>query len=220
MPKKKILFLVLLAFGFFLAETFYLPSKNKTFQLIQESIEDVRTKSLQKKEENFIKSYGFDDYLNYSIAYSKVLFRDIYHMNQEITIYKGRDEGIKKNYLVVNENGLIGIINTVDKHTSRVQLLTNEAIQLSVKINSSYGVLKCQNHTLIVEGIHNMAEIHVGDEVRTSDLSIYPEDILVGTVKDITYDRYEIEQVLTISPSVSLDSISYLGIITNLRGEQ
>lgn len=181
-------------------------------------MEEIRSQNLQKKEENLMQSYGFDDYLDYSISYSKVLFRDIYHFKQEITIYKGEKEGIEKNYLVVNEKGLVGIVTDVEAHTSRVQLLTNEDIQLSVQIRSSYGVLKWKQNQLLVEGIDNMADVQVGDQVKTSDLSIYPEDILIGTVEDITYDKYEIEKILTISPSVSFDSISYVGIITNLRG--
>lgn len=219
MPNKKILFFLFFILCFLLAEVFYLPLKNKSFTLIRENMRDIREENLQKKEESLISSYGFDDYLDYSVVYSKVLFRDFYHFNQEITIYKGSVDGIKKDYLVVNEDGLIGIIKEVKKHTSRVQLLTNEATQLSVQVHSSYGVLKWKNHSFIVEGIDNKTQVSVGDQVRTSDLSIYPEGILIGTVENITYDDYEIEQILTISPSVSFASISYLGIITNLRGE-
>lgn len=220
MVRKKILFLLFIVIFFILAEFVYFPLKNSKFKLINDSVYDTRLEELNKKEENLVNAYGFDDYINYGILYSKVLFRDVYHFNKEITIYKGSRDNIKKNYLVIDDKGLIGVVSSVDKNTSRVQLLYNEDTSLSVKIGNSYGILKCVDNNLIVEGIDNKEKIEEGEVVKTSDISIYPEGIKIGTVESIFYDKYEIEKKVIINPYVSFDDISYVGIIMDLRGQK
>ena len=187
---------------------------------MNEEIQNSRETLLQEKEKKMIEAYQYDDYLQYSLAYSKVLFRDIYRLKEEITIYKGANDHLQKNYLVVNQKGLVGVITKVYKNRSVVQLLPNKNTRLSVKINDEYGLLKAKDNQLIVEGIDNKKNIAIGSLVYTSDLSIYPENILVGKVTGIHYDKYEIEQILTIESEVNFDQLSYLAVITNLRGEQ
>lgn len=218
MPKKKIIFIFLFLFIFICLEMYFNKSMQASFKNISSSIFDVRENSIIEKETELSNNYGFDDYLDYHVEYSKVLFRDIYHMSRTITIYKGSNNRIQNNNLVVNQDGLIGIVTEVLENSSVVELLYNENTSLSVQVNNFYGILECQNQKLIIEGIHNKADIKVGDLVTTSDISIYPEGILIGEVSEITYDKYEIEQVLTITPFVDFDSIKYLGIITDLRG--
>lgn len=220
MPRRMSLFFLILLLFLFLLENGYLENKNKEFSYIQEEIMKEREEALLEKENKLTEEYQFDDYLNYHIEYSKVLFKDIYRFKDEITIYKGRKNGIQKNNLVVNKNGLIGIVTTVYQNKSIVQLLSNEKTSLSVKIKDSYGILKYKDKELIVEGIDNKAKIEIGDMVTTSDLSIYPEHIKIGTVRNIRYDSYEIEQILSITPAVEFQDITYLGVITDLRGEK
>ena len=220
MPKKKFFYLFFLFFLFYIGSVYLLPQKEKEFAAISNKIYDNREKSLAEKEQKLKEAYQFDDYLNYSIEYSKVLFRNIYNFTNEITIYKGKDYHLQENNLVVNKDGLVGVIHEVNDKSSQVYLLNNENSCLSVKINSYYGILKNLNNELIVEGLNNQAEIEIGDLVTTSDLSIYPENILIGKVKNIQYDTYEIEKILTIEPAVDFNAVSYVGVITDLRGAQ
>lgn len=205
---------------FFLGEKIYLPYKLKEFEGIKETMDNIREENLNKKENDLKEAYLFDDYLKYHVEYSKVLFRDVYHFNNEITIYKGEKQGIKKENLVITKDGLIGVVVNTSPNSSLVRLLYNQDTSLSVKINDSYGILKCRENKLVVEGINNKAKIEVGDVITTSDISIYPEDVSIGRVKEISYDKYEIEQLITLEPFANFSDLSYLGILTELRGEQ
>lgn len=218
MSKKKIVFIIILFLSFILLEKYYEKNMYENYKNINKFIVDVREKNLNEKEKEFIETYNFDDYLEYKIEYSKILFRDIYYMNHNITIYKGSNDGIKEDNLVINEDGLVGIVKKVNNSSSVVELLYSKNTSMSVLVNGYYGLLKCQNGKLIIEGINNIANIQVGDKVTTSDISIYPENILIGKVSEIDYDKYEIEQILTITPTVNFDSIRYIGVITDLRG--
>ena len=93
----------------------------------------------QKEYENISKLLDIPSD-NYEIIYSKVIFRNIYEFYNKITITKGENE-ITPGSAVVNNEGLIGIIDKSYKNYSEVQLLTNDNINLSVKINNSYGIL-------------------------------------------------------------------------------
>lgn len=218
MIKKKYILLILILILYLIGECIYLPLKNKEFTDIRNMVLNTRIENISKKEEQIKSEYNFNDYLDYNIEYSKILFRNIYDFKDEITIYKGNDYNIKKDYLVVNKDGLVGIVNEVRGKTSSVQLLNNKNTSLSVKINNYYGILKCINDILIIEGIDNKSLINIGDKIVTSDISLYPENILIGYVESINYDKYEIEQIITVKPVVDFNYISYVGIIKNLRG--
>ena len=220
MPKKKFFMFFFIIVLFYLGENFYLPKKNEEFKLIADEIYQAREQTLEKKEEELINNYSFDDYLDYKIEYSKILFKDLYHYNNEITIYKGSNQNIKENNLVVNKNGLVGIIKKVNKNSSVVELLDNKNLSLSVSVDSSYGILKYKNNHLVIEGINNKEEIKKGSKVTTSDLSIYPENVYIGKVSKITYDKYEIEQIIEVDSQVDFNDLTYLGIITDLRGNE
>ena len=70
-----------------------------------------------------------------------------------------------------------------------------------------------------MEGIKAGDTLSIGDQVYTSDLSLYPENVLIGSIEAIETDRYQIEHFLKIKPSVHFDDLKYLSIITDLRGD-
>ena len=219
MTRKKFWAIIMLLIIVLFSEAIYeVNIKIQDYSLISKKVENIKEENLIVKENELVNAYGYDDYLDYNIEYSKVLYKDIYNIKNEITIYKGKKNGIQKNNLVIDKNGLVGIVSKVNKNSSIVRLLNNKNTMLSVKIDSSYGILKVVNNELIIEGINNKNNVKVGDKVTTSDISIYPEDILIGYVKEIELDNYEIEQIVKVKPATEINSIKYVGVITDLRG--
>lgn len=216
--KKTFIIIIVLLIILFSEKIYGFKIKIDEYNLISSNINDLKEENLKIKENDFRSAYQYDDYLDYNIEYSKILYRDLYNLKDEITIYKGKNNGIKLNNLVVNTKGLVGIITKVNENSSIVKLLNNKDTVLSVKVNNVYGILKFKEEKLIIEGINNKAEIKVGDKVTTSDISIYPEDILIGTITEINFDDYEIEQIIKLKPAVDFENIKYIGIITDLRG--
>ena len=76
----------------------------------------------------------------FNIEYSKVMLQNIYDFYNKITINKGTNSNIEKGQAVINEKGLIGIINKVSNNSSEVNLITNPNTSISVKVNISYGI--------------------------------------------------------------------------------
>lgn len=159
-------------------------------------------------------------YPDYSVIYSKVILRDIYAFNKEFTIGKGSRDGVQEQDVVVNEKGVVGIVKMVNPNSSVVLLLTNPDIQLSVKINDSYGILTSVDEKIIVKNIKLNREIKEGDEVYTSGLTSVPGDILIGTVKSIDTDSLELEYILNVESISHLEDISYVAVIHSWKEEE
>lgn len=153
------------------------------------------------------------DHLDYQAIYSKVILRDIYAFYNEITIGKGSSDGIHDGDLVINEMGVVGVVKSVNEHTSVVLLLTNSKIELSVKINNSYGILTSVDNEIIVKNVKLDEEIKVGDLVYTSGLTNVPGNILVGEVSEIKSDTLGLEYILEVDAVAHLQDITYVAVL-------
>ena len=149
----------------------------------------------------------------FNIEYSKVMLQNIYDFYNKLTINKGTNSNIEKGQAVINEKGLIGIINKVSNNSSEVNLITNPNTSISVKVNNSYGILTTKDNKLIVKNIKTNNEIKEGEQVFTSGLTDIPEGILVGTVKSVTKSSLELEYILEINSAIDIYNLSYVGVV-------
>ena len=147
------------------------------------------------------------------LIYSKVITREIYEFYDKITITKNENDNIKKGDIVINEYGLIGTISKVNKNSCEVSLITNNDTNISVKVGESYGILYSKDHKLKIKNMKIEGSIKEGDEVYTSGLTLVPEGIKIGKVKNIKKDELELEYILDIE-SISLHNLKYLGVIS------
>ena len=147
------------------------------------------------------------------LIYSKVIAREIYEFYDKITITKNENDNIKKGDIVINEYGLIGTISKVNKNSCEVSLITSNDTNISVKVGESYGILYSKDHKLKIKNMKIEGSIKEGDEVYTSGLTLVPEGIKIGKVKNIKKDELELEYILDIE-SISLHNLKYLGVIS------
>lgn len=104
------------------------------------------------------------------------------------TINKGSNDGIEPGMGVVDQNGVVGIVNIIGNNSSRVISLLNVTQHFSVKVkNTNYiGSLVWHEgnpHIAYVEEMPRHVKYHVGDSIVTSGYSTtFPEGIPVGTV--------------------------------------
>ncbi len=211
LKKNWFVIVVLVLYLLFLAKDHLFGFLDNT-QNLDSYLTDVKLLYYQNEYQEMKKLLDIDDQ-DYSFLYSKVLLRDIYYFYDEITIGKGSSDGIKVQDLVVNEEGVVGIIKEVKNHSSVVQLLTHSDTQLSVKINQSYGILTSVDHEIIVKNIKLDQDIQVGDLVYTSGLTSIPGDILVGSVKEIRTDGLELEYILDVESATYLQDIRYVAVL-------
>lgn len=159
-----------------------------------------------------------DSYLN-----ATVVNRDVGHWYNTITIDKGSKNGVKKDMAVITSKGLIGKITSISNFSSTVKLLTNEDInnKISVKIEIDnkyiYGILTgfdSSTNCFQIEGISENTEIPTNSMVTTTGMGdIFPSGILIGTVKRVSTDNFDLARTVEVEPYVDFDDINYVTIL-------
>ena len=151
----------------------------------------------QLKELQNVQNFDFDKNYDYQIA--RVVGKGSSFLEKTLIIDKGCNYGIKKNYPVIDFEGIIGKIIAVANGYSIVLPYTNSNFHLSVmlKKNSEQGILKSNSSgTVFVDYLSLGSEIALGDTIVTSNLStVFPEGFPVGTIKKIMISKDRMHKI-------------------------
>lgn len=138
-----------------------------------------------------------------------------------IILNKGSLDGIKPQSGIITGSGVVGIVNSVDKHYSYGLTLMNSNVSIGARIGRTelVGPLVWDGRSsrgAYLENIPPHYEITPGDTVRTSGYStIFPPDIPIGTAGSTT-----LIDGSTIRVDVKLfqdfASIHYVTVVENL----
>lgn len=117
-----------------------------------------------------------------------VVNNSIRHPRNYFTITRGALDGIKPGMGVVDQSGVVGIVDVTGEHTARVVSLLNEQQHFSVKIKGTpyVGTLSWKGGdpgVAYVEEVPRHVRFQAGDSIVTSGYSTtFPEGIPVGMV--------------------------------------
>lgn len=124
----------------------------------------------------------------YDFVLATVLNNSTRHPRNYFTINKGSKDGVIEGLGVVDQNGIVGIVNVSGENTARIISLLNNTQRISVKLKDTQtvGSLVWKGNDpriAYVEEIPRHAVFSVGDSIVTSGYSTtFPADIPVGTV--------------------------------------
>ena len=179
-----------------------------------------------KKENNELKKLL--ELNNTLVEYDKinatVINRNIGYWYNTITIDKGQASGITKDMAVVTNSGLIGKVINTSYLYSTVRLLTSDELgqKVSVKIKVTddkyvYGLLSSydtKEKAFIIEGISENVGLLEGMTVTTTGMSnIFPSGILIGTIKGIKKDNFDLTMLALVTPSNDFEDISFVSVL-------
>ena len=199
-----ILILVGVYYGsFYATELRYNDKKITEYETLKTENKRLKKQIKELKKELNINIEGYD----YII--SKVIIRDIHEFYKEIVIDKGKKDGLKKGQAILNNEGMIGIIDKVEKNQSVVKLLSSD-YNVSVSINDTYGNLSSGKVTLL----DKYSEIKEGDKVYTSGLATIPKGLYIGKVSNIKNDSQNIGK----EASVNLINNTNLNYVVVIKG--
>ncbi len=201
--------------------TEYNQFKNLKFEnkMLQEEIIRLKkwqTLALQNSRENSVlkKLLNATDNNLDLIKTASLTNRNDRIFSNLININAGYDDNIKKNMSVINERGLIGKVIDVNENNSRILLITDPNMSISVKTISdgNFSLLSGSgnNKYLISSFIKDDKMPKVGDIVVTSGTAqVFPVDLLVGKIEKIVKDRFYV------LPFVDFKNIDYVQIVTS-----
>ena len=161
--------------------------------------------------------------LNDSVKTNAIIInRDLSYWNETITLNKGSKHDVEVGDAVVVNSGLIGKIISVSNYNSIARLLTSEASnKISVKVETdgeyAYGLLtryEEKNNIYHLEGISETVNVDIDSVVTTTGIGDnYPSGIVIGKVKNITTDSYDLAKLIEVTPSVNFNSLSIVTIL-------
>ncbi len=188
-------------------------------QMLQEEIIRLKkwqTLAIQNSRENSVLKklmQATDNNLELIKTASLTNRNDTFFSNL-ININAGYEDNIKKNMSAINERGLVGKVVLTNRKNSRILLLTDPNMSVSVKTISD-GVFSLlsgngDDKYLVSSFIKQNKMPKIGDIVVTSGTAqVYPVDLLVGKIEKIEKDRFYV------LPFVNFNNIDYVQIVTS-----
>ena len=162
----------------------------------------------------------------YTFVMAHVISNSIAQPNNYITIDRGHLDGVSPEMGVIDQNGVVGIVNVVGPHAARVISLLNPHMRLSCKLRGSgfYGSLvwdgKSPQHA-VLEELPKHLTWHKGDTIVTSGYSaVFPEGVIVGTIEGLARGMSDSFVSLRIKLTTNFSQLSNVRVITNSMKEQ
>lgn len=152
---------------------------------------------------------------------SAVIGRDPSPFLHYVIIDHGSDDGLRHGMPVVTERGLVGRVDAVTAGAARVQLVTDPASAVNVRLEAA-GVEALLSGSITgdvtLEMVPPDATLQTGDLILTSGLGgNYPPDVVVGQVLTPRKTSTELFQSASVQPAVDFTSLRAVLVITNFR---
>lgn len=202
-----------------LSEYFNLQSQNKIL-----TEENNRLKSLLYNSENneYVvdsSSYFYDK--KHKVTTANIIKNSYTATDNILLINKGKKDSIAQDFGVVSSNGIVGIVeNTSNSYATVVSILnTTSNISAGLKKTNHIGSLTwdAKNPSIVqLTDIPKIADVKIGDTIITSGRSsIFPKNILIGTVKESSLDEAENYHEISVKLFNDMTNLEHVYIIKN-----
>lgn len=164
------------------------------------------------------------EHIDFVVA--RVISNSIAQPRNFITINRGEADGIRPGQGVIDQNGLVGVVNVVSAHAARVISVLNPDVKYSCKLRDTefFGSLVWEGgdpRYAVLGELPRHVQYHVGDTIVTSGFStMFPEGLIVGTVVDRARNLSDSFVSLKIKLTTNFSQINTVRVITNDMAEE
>ena len=195
-------------------------------ELEQENLA-LRAGLQQAKEQLFVHGEEYVPAIApYRFIVGRVINNSLFRTRNYITINCGEADGVRPDMGVVDQNGVVGIVNVVGTHASRVISVLNSDLRLSCKLKGSdaFGSLSWDGESpryAILEELPRHVPFEIGDTIVTSGHSVvFPEGIPVGTVVERMRDADDNFYSLRVLLAADFSTLSTICVIENYMKDE
>lgn len=148
------------------------------------------------------------------------------HPRNYFTINRGSRDGVRPGMGVVDQNGVVGIVNVTGPHMAQVISLLNQTQRFSVKIKDTQFVGSLSWHgadpsTAYMEEMPRHTRYQIGDTVVTSGYSTaFPEGIPVGVIVSRVRDRDDSFFIFKVKLASDFRTINGVRIIRDIYKQE
>jgi rod shape-determining protein MreC len=150
-----------------------------------------------------------------------VIGRDPSPFLHYVIVNVGSNDGIRRGMPVVTDQGLVGRIDAVIADASRVQLITDPASTVNVRLQNAEVDASLNGSItgdLNLSMIPQDSPLESGDLVLTSGLGGgYPPNLIVGQVGNVRTNDVDLFQQANVQPVVDFNQLQIVLIITNFE---
>lgn len=138
-----------------------------------------------------------------------------------VIINRGSNDGILRGMPVVTDQGLVGRIDAVIADAARVQLITDPASLVNVRLQNAEEEATLRGSVtgdVTLDQIPQDTALQQGDLVLTSGLGGgYPPDLIIGQVVNIRAREFDLFKQATVQPVVDFNQLQIVLIIVNFK---
>jgi len=150
-----------------------------------------------------------------------VIGRDPSPFLHYVIINAGSNDGILRGMPVVTDQGLVGRIDSVIADAARVQLITDPASRVNVRLQNAEteaSLIGSVTGDVTLDLIPQDISIEQGDLVLTSGLGGgYPPDLIIGQVVNVRSHDFDLFQQATIQPVVDFNRLPIVLVIIDFK---
>lgn len=158
----------------------------------------------------------------YEYIQAKVIENSVSQRNNYITLNMGSNAGITKGMGVISNNGVVGKVLFVSPHYSIVQSLLHKETVISAMLadTKDQGSFKWGNdmdpRSGLLYDVSNNARPKLGEWVVTSDVSLWPAGVRIGTISNLHSTKSEgLFLNMDVKLSVDFSKLQYVYVIYN-----
>lgn len=158
----------------------------------------------------------------YNFIAAKVVNNSVNRSNNTITINEGSDAGIQKGMGVISNGNAVGKVILVSRHYSVVQSLLNTETTISAMLTNSRQLgsftwgTDLNPHLGILYDVPTDASPKVGEQVVTSEHSLFPAGIVIGKLINLKAKNPKGSFLsMDVALAVDFSKLEYVNVVIN-----
>ena len=162
----------------------------------------------------------------YTYIEARVINNSTNRSNNYITINRGSLQGVGKGMGVICSSGIVGKVVFVGPHMSIVQSLLHKDSRFSAMLSKNHeiGYIEWSDdldpHKGYLKDVSNNAQPHVGEEVVTSEFSLFPAGIPIGKVSNLRTKNGGFALNMEVRLAVDYGKLQYVDVVVNKFAEE
>lgn len=198
---------------------------------LKKRVEELETKVIDYEsiaaENQILKSHVnlVDKYPDYTVVIADIISDSATNWEATYIINRGSDDGVVLGMSVIEENGLVGYVESVTANTAKIISILDAGNSISARVTRTRDEVICkgsislaESQDLKVMNIPTGTILVEGDKLETSGLGgIYPKGIEIGEVIEVINKQNPLENEAVVETYVDFNKLETVAIIINQK---
>lgn len=181
------------------------------------SLQAMELRDAGVKVEELRRMLDFRERSPMTLLTAEVVGKPTLQLRNYITINVGSSDSVRVGMPVITPAGLVGRIVGLSENNAIVLLLINADSRIAARTLSARNngiIVWDKEERLLLQNVPAVLTQEVGDTVITSGLSsLYPEDIVIGTVAEVEEEQGTLYHRITVEPTVNFDTLEEVFVV-------